>query len=123
MSIANAVSDVTFVLNHDTDPFPKEICTHNLNSEFENLESTEGVDSAQVATATLHKDWLDIKSDDVSVQKGLSNLFSSGRAQKEKLRNEKIQKACEASAKYYAQGEPRKLRVNHHADLTKICQI
>ena len=82
-------------------PFQKGICTHTLNSEFENVESTEGVNSAQALTATLHKDWLDIKSEDVSVQKGLSNLFSSGRAQKEKLEREKSQKTSEAFEKYY----------------------
>jgi hypothetical protein len=61
----------------------------DLNLEVEKLESTEDVDSAQAATATLHKDWLDIKSVDVSVQKGLSSLFSSSQAQKVKLENKK----------------------------------
>ena len=31
---------------------------HDLNFEVEKLESTEGVNSAQAATASLHKDWL-----------------------------------------------------------------
>ena len=57
---------------------------HDLDVEVGQLES--GVDSARAATASSHKDWLD-------VQKGLSNLFSSSRAQKEKLE------------KYYEQGE------------------
>ena len=68
MLIANAVSDESLILNCDTDPFPKKVCTHSQSSEFRNLESTAGVDSAQAATATLHKAWLDIKSADVSVQ-------------------------------------------------------
>ncbi len=59
---------------------------HDLNFEVEKLESTEGIDSALAATATLHKDWLDIK---VSVRRGLSNLFSSGRAQKENWKSRK----------------------------------
>ena len=85
--------------------FHQEIHTRGLNSEFENLESTEGVDSAQATTATLHKEWLHIESIDVSVQKGLSNLLTSGRAQKEKLENEKALRAREALEKYYKQGE------------------
>ena len=75
---------------------------------FEKLEPTESVDSAQVVTATLYKDWLDIKSEDVSVQKGGANLFSSGRAQKKKLEKEKSLRSSEAFEKYYNQGEPRK---------------
>ena len=88
------------------------------------MESTEDVDFAQAATATLHKDWLDISSGDVSVQTGLSNLFSSDRAQKEKLENlekEKSQKTREAFKKYYKQGEPRE--GDYQADLTQIFQI
>jgi predicted component of type VI protein secretion system len=45
----------------------------------------ENVDSAQAAATTSHKEWLDIKSVDVSVQKNLSNLFSSSAALKQKL--------------------------------------
>ena len=71
---------------------------HDLNVEVGQLES--GVDSAQAATASLHKDWLD-------VQKGLSNLLPSSRAQKEK----KVQKYCE-------QGEPR--MSDHHAYLMPV---
>ena len=102
----------------------QETYIHDLNFEVEKLESSEGVDSAQVATATLHKDWLDIQSVDVSVQKGLANLFLSARAQKEKLEMEKSRqqrKADEASEKYFRQGEPRKR--DHHADLTQIYQV
>ncbi|SRR5258706_9082938 len=97
----------------------------DLNFEIEKLGSTEDVDSAQAATDTLHKDWLDIKSVEVSVQKGLSNLFSSGRAQKEKLEIEKRvqgRKAREALDKYRMQGEPKK-GDNNLADLTQVCQI
>ena len=75
----------------------------DVNIEFEKLETTESVDAAQAATATSHNDWVDIKSIDVSAPKTLSNLFSSGRAQKEKLE----QKTCEAFEKYYKEGEPR----------------
>ena len=85
----------------------------DLDSEVGNLESTEDVDSAQAAAATLRKDWLDIKS----VQKGLSNLFSPGRAQKKALQNFR---AREALRKYYEQGEPRES--DHQADLTQVCQ-
>ena len=91
----------------------------DLDVEVEELES--GVDSAQAATASLHKDWLDIKSVDVSVQKGLSSLFSSGRAQREKLEIEKTQKTREerkALEKYAKQGEPRKN--DHHAYLMLV---
>ena len=113
VSIANAVSDGTLILNQDTNitPFHQEMDIRGLNCEVEKLESTEDIDSVQAATATLHKDWLDVKSVDVSVQKGLSNLFSSGRAQKEKLEIEKalqVRKARVALKKYYKQGEPRK---------------
>ena len=96
----------------------------DLNFEVEKLKSTEGVDAAQAATATLHNDWLDIESVDVSVQKSLSNLFSSGRAQKERLEIDKsmqVRKASEAFKKYYGQGEPRKS--DHRTDLMPICQI
>ena len=85
----------------------------DLDSEVEKLESTEDVDSAQAAAATLRKDWLDIKS----VQKGLSNLFSSGRAQKKALQD---QRAREALKKYYKQGEPWKS--DRQTDLTQVCQ-
>ena len=81
-------------------PSHQEICTRNLNSEFEALGSTESIDSAQAATATLHKDWLGIKLGDVGVQKSLSNLFTS----KEKLE----MKSREALERYYKQGEPSK---------------
>jgi len=95
-----------------------------LDSEFEKLESTEGVNSAQAATATLHTNWLDIKSGDISVQKDLSNLFSSGRVQKGKLENQKSLKAQEAHKAFvecYEQGEPRD--IDHQAYLIQICQI
>ena len=85
-------------------PFHQKIDIRDVNFEVEKLESTEGVDSAQTAAATLHKNWYDIKSVDVSDQKSLSNFFSS----KEKLENEKRLKAREAFKKYSKQGEPRK---------------
>ena len=96
---------------------------HDLNFEIEKLESTEGVDSVQAATAKLHEDWLDIKSVDVGVpKKGLSTLFSSGQAEKVKLENKKrlkAQEAQEAFQEYYKQGEPRKS--DHQTDLIQIC--
>ena len=94
---------------------------HNLDVEVEQLES--GVDSARAATASLHKVWLDIKSGDVSAQKGLSNLFSSSRAQKVKLENERTLKAQEerkALEQYCGQGEPRKN--DYHAYLMLVCR-
>ena len=94
----------------------------DLNLEVEKLESTEVVDPCHAATATLHKDWLDIKSVDVNVQKSLSDLFSS--KAKEKLENKKLLKAREARKafeKYYEQGEPRKS--DHQTDLMQISQI
>ena len=123
MSIAKAVSDGTSILNHDTDPFPKGTFTHSLSSEVGDLESTEGVDSAQAATATLHKDWFDIKSADVSVQTqiGLSSLFSSRRSGRAQREFEKKRKVNEAFDKYYTQGEPRKS--DHQVELTRVCQI
>ena len=81
----------------------------DLNFEFEKLESTKSIDSVQVATTTLHKDWLDIKSVDVS--KSLTNLFSS----KAKLENEKMLKAREAFWKYCNQGNPRIRKIDHQA--------
>ena len=113
MSISNAVSDGTLILNHNTNliPFYQEMHIRDLNFEFEKLESTEGVDSCNAATVTLHTDWLHIKSVNVNVQKSLSDLFSS----KEKQENKKVlkaqeaaQEALEAFGKYYEQGEPRK---------------
>ena len=83
------------------------MCIWDLNVEFEKLEITEIVDAAQGATATLHKDWLDIESVDLSAQKGLSSLFSSSRAQKEKLKN----KANEAFWKLYDQGEQGRVTI------------
>ena len=96
----------------------------DLDFEVEKLESTEGVDSAQAATATLYEDWLGIKLVDVSVQKGLSSLFSSSQAQNVKLENKKAlksQEAQEALKEYYMQGEPWKS--DHQTDLIQICQI
>jgi hypothetical protein len=72
---------------------------NNLNIEFKTLESARDVDSAQAATETSHKDWLNIQSGDVNIQKSLSSLFSSARAQREKLKN--------GFRNYYKQGEGR----------------
>ena len=107
MSIANAVSNATLIPNRYTDPFHQKIYIRDVKSECKTVKPIEIVDSAQVATATLHRDWLDITSEDVVVQKGRSNLFSSARAQKEKLEIKKSLKSREAFEKYYEQGEPR----------------
>jgi hypothetical protein len=93
------------------------MCISDLNIEFEELEPTESVDSAQAATAGSHKEWLDIKSVDVSAQRSLSNLFYSGKALEEK----KVLKVNEAFQEYHNQGEPRKS--DNHTDLIQICQI
>ena len=96
----------------------------DLDLEVGKLGSTEGVDSAQAATASLHRDWLTIKSADVSVQKRVSSLLSLGLAPKEKLGIEKrlqIRRAREALEKYYKQGEPK--NGDYQADLIQICQI
>jgi len=95
-------------------PFHQESCIGDLNVEFEKLESTETLDSAQAATATSHNEW---QSVDLSVQKNLSNLFSSSKAVKEK----KTVKVNEVFQEYYNQGEPRK--GDHQTDLIRICQI
>ena len=79
----------------------------DLDVEVEKLESREDVDSAQAATASLHKDWLDV---DTNVQKSLSNLFSSSQAQQVRLEKK--------GQKYYEQGELRKS--DHHAYLMPV---
>jgi hypothetical protein len=111
MSIGNAVSGRTLLRDYDTNPFHQEMYCRDLDVEVGKLESREGVDSAQAATASSHKDWLDI---DVSAQKSLSNLFSSSRAQKVKLENEKILR----EEKYIEQGESR--TSDHHAYLMLV---
>ena len=94
------------------------MCIDDLTIEFEKLESTESVDWAQVSTAISHKDWLDTQAVDVSVQKGLSNLFSLGRAQKEKLEYEKSLKSHTEFERYYKQGEAR--NSDYRVDLMRI---
>jgi len=118
MSIAKAVSDRTSIISIMTPiPFRQEMCIRDLNFEFAKLKSTDSVDSAQVAIAVSYKDWRDIKSVGVSVQKSRSSLLHLGRAQKgkleklEKLESEKKREAQNAFEKYFEQGEPRK---EHH---------
>jgi hypothetical protein len=99
---------------------------NGLNIEFKALESAGNVDSAQAATETSHKDWLDIQSADVqpvdvSVQKSRSSLFSSARAQKDKLEHKKAlksQETHEAFWRYHRQGESRKC--DYQVDLMQI---
>ena len=95
------------------------MCIRELNLEFATLESTATVDWAQAATATSHKDYLDIKMVNVSDQKGLSKLLSSSQVRKEKLENEKRVKTDKAFQKYHKQGEARKS--DHEIDLMQIC--
>ena len=102
-------------------PLYQEMYIRDLNFEHANMESTDSVDSAQAATATSHKEWCEIKSVDICVQKGLSSLLSSGRAQKQKREKEKILKAQTACQKYYEQGEQRKS--DRQTELMDICQI
>jgi len=73
------------------------MCIGDLDIDFEKLESTESVDLAQAATETSHKEW---QSVDISGQKYLSNLFSSGRALKEK----QALKTHETFKEYYNRG-------------------
>ena len=70
---------------------------------------------------TSHKDWCDIKSIDVSAQKGLSGLLPLRRDQKQKRENMKTQKVQTAFQKYYKQGEVRKS--DHQTRLFDIYQI
>jgi len=113
MSVTKAVSDGHLLLITTPIPFhqDQEMYFGDLNIEFEKLESTKSVDSAQAAAVTSHKEWLDIKSVDVSAQKNLSNLFASAKALKEK----QALKAYEASKEYHNQGELRKS--DHQTDL------
>ena len=123
-SIAKAVSDGHLLLITTPTPFHQEASISDLNIEFEKLGSTESVDSAQTAAVTSHKESLDIKSVDVSVQKNLSNFLSSGKALKEtleKLETEKTLKVKEALEKCHDQGEPRK--TDHQICLIQICQV
>ena len=78
----------------------------DIKSEFEKLEQMEGVNFAQTATATSYDRLLDIKSADISIQKGLSNLFSSGRGQKQRMENAKDWNAKLAFDECYKQGGP-----------------
>ena len=84
--------------------FHQEMYIHDLNLEFDKLESPENLDSAQVATATSHKDY-------VSDRNSLSKLF----------RKENDKRANAAFQKYHDQGEPRKS--DHEIYLMCICQI
>jgi hypothetical protein len=102
-------------------PFHQEICIHDLDSEFEKLESADNVASAQAAATTSYKDWRDIKSAGVSAQKNRSSLLPLRRVQREKLAIEKLTKEQEALQNYYKLGEPRKC--DHRTGLMETCQI
>ena len=92
------------ILNHDADGFRQEIYIRDLNVEFKNLKLGESVESAQVATETLYKDWQEIKLAETTPQNRLTSFLSSTRIQQEKLRNQMDQE--KASVEYCNQGEP-----------------
>ena len=93
------------ILNHNADAFRQEIYLRGLNLEFANLKLAENVTSAQVATATLYKNWQEIKLAEITPQNRLPSILSSTRIQKEKFRNQMDQKR--AIAEYCKQGELR----------------
>ena len=115
-SVIKAVSDGILILITTLTTFHQEMCIRDLDIEFDKLESAENVDSAQAATMTLHENWLDI-----SAKKGLSDLFSSGRAQKEKVGHQRTTKSYEAFSEYYEQGESRK--DDHQVDLMQFLDL
>ena len=93
VSIGKAVSGV-LILKDDADAFRQETYIRDLNLEFINItELAESVKSAQVATATLYKDW----------QEKLAEETALGR-RRTKLR---IPFDYEALVKYQKQGKPR----------------
>ena len=99
------------ILTHDADPFRQEIFPRGLNLEFKNLEAADIVKSAQAATATLYKNWQDIKVAEVTPQKSrLPNFLSSANTRWEKLSAQmgKKKESEEAALKlYFNQGERR----------------
>ena len=73
---------------------------------------------------TSYEDRWNITPDGAKAENRLYGLLSLGRAQKEKLENEKRRKRRKnqtAFEKYYKQGEAR--NVDHQTDLIQICQI
>ena len=107
-SIGKAVSGV-LILKHDAEGFRQETYIRDLNLEFTNIiELAESVKSTQVATATLYKDWQDIKLAEITPPK--TSFFSSTRTQNQKLwRQMDQQKENErgANVMYCDQGESR----------------
>jgi len=85
------------------------MCIRDLDLELANLESTiNSVPATHTATAISYKEWNDIESTDVIIERGLSNLLSSGRTQRERLKNKKRMKEKEANEAfdlYYEQGD------------------
>ena len=55
-------------------PFDQEM----INIEFEQLESTEAIDSARVATATSHKEWRNLKFNRFFSRKTLEVYYNQG---------------------------------------------
>ena len=98
------------ILNHDADRFRQEIYLRGLNFEVEDLKRSDTVKSAQLVTATLYKDWQDIKVAEVTPRSRLSNFLSSANTQTEKfLIQESTKRANEEAAlfMYFNQGERR----------------
>ena len=99
-SITKAVSGV-----HDPEPRSRCLCQEiyirDLNLEFTNIiELAESVKSAQVATATLYKDWQEIKLAENTLPKNrLIGFLSSTRQRKYE----------ERAVAYLWQGEPKNI--------------
>ena len=84
----------------------QEIFIRDFNIELANLESNvKSVPVTQAATGALYKEWRDIESAEVIMQRGLANLLSSGRIQRAKLEIKKRTKVKEAFERYYEKGE------------------
>ena len=98
------------MLNHHADGLRQEIYIRDLNLEFTNLQLVGNVTSAQAATATLYKDWQEIKLAEITRPNRLTSFLSSTRTQNQKLSSQKDQQKENeerASAEYCKQGEPR----------------
>ena len=94
------------VLNLDADACRQEIYLRDLNLKFTNLKLEESVESAQVATATLYKDWQDIKLAEITQNR---LILSWTGIQKQKLRSQMDQQTKNektSKVKYCSQGEP-----------------
>jgi len=121
MSIAKAVSDRHLLLITTPTPFHQEAYIGDLNIDFESLESTKSVDSAQAAAVTSYKAWLDIESVGIDFKINLFNSFfprSALNEMQESLKTLKRERKV-AFREYSNQGEPREH--DHQTDLIQIC--